>query len=449
MSQAPPYSVTEYSCESGGRNVARNSPMKKRPGAITLAVLAIATVLIASGHQQVGSETWTPSVFRIKERVASEQSPSLRGAIYAEREGCRLLTRQHLAAANAEFARGLPQGYRRSAVTSVLDPFTGRIVSVVNALDVAGLDPSINEPQIGRTTTYLRYRVSEDGGRTWLFDEPMVQSGEFTARHPFEGVWVGKNSIHLGDSGSIPIVTRSGRVLVPAQAAILGPDGELSSPGGGFTYTDALVLIGTWTKGSRLEWGASQRIRGNPARSTRGMIEPTLAEFPDGRILMVMRGSNGGKLDPNFELPSYRWYSVSSDEGESWTAPEPWAYEDGALFFSPSSMSALLRHSSGRYFWAGNITPQNCKGNLPRWPMVMGEVNPVSLRLNRNTVITVDTLMPEDREMGRLDLSHLTLLEDRGTHEITFFLPRYHNAYKSRDWVTCRIAVEKQPAGHQ
>ena len=423
--------------------------MAGRPGTVILAVMAISTALTVSGHGQAASEPWTPSLLRIVERVASEQASPLRGAIYAEPKGLRLLTRQDLGKANAKFAEGLPHGYRRSAVTSALDPFTGRIVSVVNALDVAGLDPTINEPPIGRTTTYLRYRVSVDGGRTWLFDEPIVQSGEFTAQHPFEGVWVGKNSIHLGDSGSIPIVTRSGRILAPAQAAILGPDGELSSPGGGFTYTDALVLVGTWTEGARLIWRASQRVQGDPARSTRGMIEPTLAEFPDGRILMIMRGSNGGRFDPDYRLPGYRWYAVSSDEGRTWTDPEPWTYDDGTPFYSPSSMSTLLRHSSGRTFWAGNITPRNCQGNLPRWPMVMGEVHPVSLRLIRSTLITIDTFRPEDAERGRLDLSHLTMLEDRETREISFFLPRYHNAYKSRDWVTLRIAVDEQPVNKQ
>jgi hypothetical protein len=417
--------------------------VNRQPAPTILALFVTSVILAALYPLQAASEPWTPSVLRIVERVASKQASPLRGAIYAEREGLRLLTRQDLAKANAKFNEGLPQGYRRSAVTSALDLFTGRIISIVNALDVAGLDPTINEPPIGRTTTYLRYRVSEDGGRTWLFDEPMVESG-FSAQHPFEGVWVGKNSIHLGDSGSIPIVTRTGRILAPAQAAILGPDGELSSPGGGFTYTDALVLIGAWTEGGRLIWRASQRVQGDPARSTRGMIEPTLAEFPDGRILMVMRGSNGGKLDPDFKLPGYRWYAVSSDEGETWTDPEPWTYDDGTPFYSPSSMSTLLRHSSGRTFWAGNITPENCKGNLPRWPMVMGEVHPVSLRLIRSTVITIDTFRPKDTKRGRLDLSHLTMLEDRESHAITFCLPRYHNAYKSRESVTLRIAVDEQ-----
>ena len=172
------------------------------------------------------------------------------------------------------------------------------------------------------------------------------------------------------------------------------------------------------------------------------MIEPTLAEMHDGRILMVMRGSNGGKADPRQELPSYKWVSLSRDGGETWSAPAPWTYEDGTPFFSPSAMSSLFRHSSGRHFWAGNLTPQNCRGNLPRWPLVIGEVDARSLKLLRSSVLTVDTQRPEDLTRGRLDLSHLTMLEDRENKQIVLVYPRSYNAYKSNEWVTMRLALK-------
>ena len=142
----------------------------------------------------------------------------------------------------------------------------------------------------------MRYTVSNDAGKTWLFDDPVIQEGNYTAQNPFEGIFIGKNSIYLGDLGCIPIVTKKGKILVPAQTTLAGKDGELLNPGGGFTYTDVIVLIGTWTDGNKLSWKTSQRVEADPKRSTRGMIEPTLLEMKDGRILMVMRGSNGGKL---------------------------------------------------------------------------------------------------------------------------------------------------------
>lgn len=161
---------------------------------------------------------------------------------------------------------------------------------------------------------------------------------------------------------------------------------------------------------------------------------------------MVMRGSNAGQPT----LPSYRWSSISHDDGDTWSAPEPWGYEDGASFFSPSSMSSLIRHSSGRVFWAGNLSAEHCRGNDPRWPVVIGEVDPQSLRLRRSSVLELDTKRPEDaargRELvkdfnGRVDLSRFWLTEDRVTHELVITYPRAFGGYVRSDWATVRVAV--------
>ena len=137
-----------------------------------------------------------------------------------------------------------------------------------------------------------------------------------------------------------------GRARLPIEITPLGPDGKLYNPTGGYTYTDAAVLDGHW-QGDRLEWKMSDVVKGDPSRSTRGMVEPTIAFLDDGRLLMVLRGSN----DRRPELPSWRWIAFSSDGGRSWTSPEPWTYDKGESFFSPSACSQLLRHSSGRLFW--------------------------------------------------------------------------------------------------
>ena len=393
----------------------------------------------------------SPSVLRIVSRTISVEQPGFHNAVYVGQKGLHLRSGDTFSTDNGrswnkspmtpDYASGLPHGYRRNGVTSLYDPASKSFLTLVNALDTPGLDPKIHEPPAALENWYLRYRVSTDGAKTWLFDEPIVGAGPYTRQHPFDGIWIGTNCLFLGDLGCIPLVTRTGRILVPAQMTLAGPDGKLLNPAGAYTYTDAVVLIGTWTNGHSLTWKALRRVGGDPKRSTRGMIEPTLAEFPDGRILMVMRGSNGGKADPQFQLPSYRWSAVSRDGGETWSTPEPWTCDDDQPFFSPSAMSSLFKHSSGRYFWIGNLSPENCKGNLPRWPLVIGEVSPKSLRLIRDRVLTVDTEQPEDKSQGRLDLSHLTLIEDRETKEIVLVYPRSHNAYKSREWATVRLAV--------
>jgi len=376
-------------------------------------------------------------------------------ALYAEPAGKRLIRlgnpgwvsrnngctwSQH--APSPDYSRGLPYGYRRNINTSVVDPNTGRLVSTVNSLDTPGLDPNAIEPPLAQYTYYLRYRVSTDGGRSWVFDAPMVGEGDFTLENPFKGIHIGKSSFYVGDAGSIPIVTRKGKILVPCQTTPIGPDGKPYNPTGGHTYTDALVLIGTWTHDGRLSWKSSQRVKGNPARSTRGMIEPTMIEMPDGRILMVMRGSNGHGADPDYKLPAFKWYAVSEDGGYTWSQPEPWTYDNGENFFSPSSMSVLVKHSSGRFFWVGNISDENCRANSPRWPLVMGEVHPEHLTLIRDSLLVLDTKGPVDEDHGRVDLSHVSLVEDRESGEWVLTYPRCYQRYTYYQYIKLRIAVE-------
>ncbi len=390
---------------------------------------------------------------RITSRVVTTNRPGYLAAVYAEPQGGRLFGFNAVSADNGRSwrpqvwqpdpAAALPHGYRREPVTAVRDPRTDRLLVLFNSLDTPGLDPAAVEPPIAQETYYLRYRVSADGGRTWYADEPVIQAGDYHAQHPVAGVWIGTNAIYLGDVGCLPVITQAGEVLVPAQVTVIGADGQLANPAGGYTYTEVVVLIGTWTGEGRLRWTASAQVRGDAFRTTRGLLEPTLVEFADGRLLMVMRGSNGGKSDPKFALSSRKWFCLSADGGRTWSEPDVWTCTDGAPFFSPSSMSTLFKHSSGRVFWMGNWSATNCEGNLPRWPLVIGEVEPRSRKLVRDTLLTLDTQRSEDEARGRLDLSHFTLLEDRETGEIIVCYPRAHHAYQSYEWATVRLALSR------
>ena len=276
-----------------------------------------------------------------------------------------------------------------------------------------------DDPMEGMKRWTLRYRVSTDGGKTRVVDQQVIQKGPHTPEHPLECVWVGKNSVMLGDITCQPIRTGAGRILVPVQITPLGPDGEYYNPGGGHTYHESAVLIGTWRDDLTIEWDLSQRVAADPAKTTRGSIEPTLAEMPDGRILMVLRGSNDAKP----QLPGYRWYSVSDDGGYHWTQPQPWTYTDGKNFFSPSSCSQFLQHSNGRCYWLGNLTAENPKGNLPRYPLVIGEVDPETLMLVADSVFVIDDKGPDDDPS--LTLSNFMAHEDRRSGEIVLNMSRF------------------------
>ena len=275
-----------------------------------------------------------------------------------------------------------------------------------------------DDPLEGLRTWNILYRVSRDGGRSFGSTRRIIQAGsEFDASHPLPGVWAGKNCVMLGDMPCAPVTAPDGGILLPVQITPLGPDGNLFNPGGGYTYTDVAVAHGR-LEGEALRWQMSEPIKGDPVRSTRGMDEGTVGFLDDGRAVMVMRGSN----DKRPELPSRRWFSMSSDGGRRWTTPEPWTYSDGDAFFSPSSCSQLVRHSSGRMFWLGNITPENPRGNRPRYPFVIGEVDRRSGLLMRESVRTVDTLQAGEDPI--LSLSNFFAREDRRTGEIAVHMTR-------------------------
>jgi hypothetical protein len=179
-----------------------------------------------------------------------------------------------------------------------------------------------------------------------------------------------------------------------------------------------------------MEWELSELVKCDPARSTRGADEPTLGVLADGRVLMVIRGSN----DKKPELPGWRWASYSSDQGRTWTKPVPWTYSDGSSFFSPAASSQLLAHSSGRLFWLGNITPENPKGNRPRYPMVIAEVDKATGLLMKATVRIIDDRAPN--ETSALQLSSPNSREDRETGEIVLNLTRWSEFSRDEkhDW---------------
>ena len=297
---------------------------------------------------------------------------------------------------------------RRHPRAGWIDPDTGRLLEFW----VEGVLPS-DDPLEGLRQWNTHYTV--DGGVT---QQVIHRGAGFGPRHPLPGVWTGKNSVMIGDMTGRPLSTRGKRILLPVSISPLGADGQLYNPTGAYTYHDSAVLIGHWRGPRRLEWEMGDRIKADPLRATRGMDEPTLAELADGRILLVMRGSN----DKRPQLPSYRWHSFSRDGGRRWTTPVPWTYSDGSPFFSPSACSQLLPHPDGRLYWLGNITPGNPRGNRPRYPFVMGEVDRRSGLLLRESVRVIDDKAPDDDPL--LTLSNFFAREHRPTGGIALHMTR-------------------------
>jgi hypothetical protein len=272
-------------------------------------------------------------------------------------------------------------------------------------LGAAGVFPR-DQAQDALAYSAPRYKVSGDGGRTWDLDEPAVQAeAGFDEDHPFPEVWIGRNTVLPGHA---PLVLKDGRVLAPCTVSM--PDSAESS--------SAAVLEGRWEGDGRLSWRLLNRVGIKPAQSRRGALDPTLAEMPDGRLLMVIQ-ADAGSADPN---AGYAWFSISGDGGRNWGRPWPWTFADGSPFFSPCSRSRLFRHSSGDWYWIGNVCPEPPQGDNPRYPLVIGRVDPLTLRLQMETLDVIDTRSDEDSE--QVDLSCFSLYEDRRTGDMVLRMTR-------------------------
>ncbi|QDU01925.1 hypothetical protein V6x_16080 [Gimesia chilikensis] len=412
--------------------------------------LILSSIIIISLLMQTAVSA-DPGTLSLKQKQMLKATSPLFKAIYQNQSGQEMIKLNGVSPDNGrtwkpvkpgpDFDKDLPYGYRRSHYGLWRDPVNGNIVSLFNCMDTPDKDPKAHEPRWQWHWYYLRYRVSTDGGRSYLYDKPIVQKGkEYSPEYPVDGVHISQNCFFLGDLGCDPIRTREGTILVPMQMPPLADDGQsLHNPGGGWYWLQTRILIGRWTESNDIEWESSEPIEGDGQRTVRGLYEPTLAQMPDGNLICIMRGSNGGKSDPSNKLPSRKWISISRDGGHKWSKPEPWTYSDGELFFSPSSMSELITHSNGRTYWIGNISEKNCQANHPRWPLVIGEVDPKTYGIIRDNLVVIDTKQPDEEDVN---LSHWHSIEDRQTGHIVITTSRASKGYKSRTPVIYTIGVE-------
>lgn len=303
--------------------------------------------------------------------------------------------------------RQTPQGMVRwGEGTLFLDEARGTIIHWHNH-DLYPADHYTGEV---RTRTRILLQVSGDGGESWTPARQLVQRGH-DPEHWAEGVFVGRNCIAI--SFCAPITTRQGRVLLPAQLCPLGSDYSNSW----LIKWEAGCFLGEWV-GRRLEWERSQFVRIDPALSSRGLCEPTLAELEDGRLLMVCRGSNYTMP----QAPGYKWFATSGDGGDSWSPPAPFTYADGRPFYSPATGSRLLRTRRGRLYWIGNITPDNPDGNRPRYPLQIAQVDEGRLGLVPGSVRLIEDRQPGDPPA--VQFSNFRVYEDRETGDLLLAMAR-------------------------
>ncbi len=152
----------------------------------------------------------------------------------------------------------------------------------------------------GWDTCKLKYRRSEDGGRTW--GRTVIQRDELG--------WMYRHK---------PIVLRSGRILLPL-----------------YDEVRWLSLFG-WSDDNGQTWHYGEALPSDP-----GNIQPSPVQLADGRIFAIMRTGDHGHL----------WQAWSHDEGETWTKPTL------SSLPNPNSGADMVRLDNGHLVLAFNNTSE-------------------------------------------------------------------------------------------
>jgi hypothetical protein len=269
------------------------------------------------------------------------------------------------------------------------------------------------------------WQISDDEGRTWggphqlryedgpFFDPDDWGNNEYLRTNRMYGCY---NAV----------ATREGTIVYPACEVPL----EITDRGKKETVGAVLCFIGKWQKAANIyQWELADPIYVPHRISGRGLQEPCITQLSDGRLFLMMRGSNVVvKSDPwkgEVESPGRKWMSLSEDGGRTWTPVTDLRYDTGEQFYSPAAFAKMLRHSrTGKLYWFGNITPAPPDGNRPRYPLYIAEVEESIPAIKKETLTVIDDRDPKmDPEL--VQFSNFNLFEHPETGQIELYMTRY------------------------
>lgn len=277
----------------------------------------------------------------------------------------------------------------------------------------------------------LYYRLSYDNGYTWTDKKNIIAQGvdenekAYDEMHFLSGVTYGVNSAAI--VGPTMIETDDGALLTGVHVQEVDLQGNLIEPSG-FMFLKSAALRAMWDEQKQdYAWSLSNYVSVDDQQSTRGIYEPSFAKLSENNYFMLMRASNFGREE---DMLCTKFYSISSDNGKSWCAPEKITYDDKSAVYSSSSIPKLIVHTNGKIYYVGILNDKNPCGNLPRYPLCIAELDPKNFCIIKDSVVQIDTKRDSQGNEGEnyfVDYSNHCVYEDRDTRELIVIAPYRKN----------------------
>jgi len=315
--------------------------------------------------------------------------------------------------------------------TGPLDPASGMLIKPVFQRIISG-DPreAMHTVWSGdrRFSDHGFYQLSADNGASWDDGHLLKyeKGPDYDPENWGDPEFFRTNEMYIGDL----CIHSKGNVVIAATIPVPYHDEEDEKVPVVFpsTYREgcvagAICFVGNWNKRKKeYTWRTSNRIFLPRKVSTRGLVEINISELRDGRLLLIMRGSNVG-LD-SLECPGRKWISVSNDGGITWGEITDLRFDTGEQFYSPATFAETLRSTAtGKLYCFLNINEVPPLGNGPRYPLQVAEIDEENVCLIKETVTFIDERNPM-LDSRYLQLSNFGLLEDRESQHIELYLTR-------------------------
>ncbi len=263
------------------------------------------------------------------------------------------------------------------------------------------------------------YRLSFDNGHTWTDKIYIITEGH-TLENPIKDVVYGRN--FTLSMASQTLRADDGALLVALQTQMTDESGNLIEPSG-FHFFECGALRAAWNADTlSYSWTFGDYVSVTPRESMRGVFEPTFGRLKDNTFVMVMRNSNHG----DESVVGQKFYSVSSDNGQTWSRPKPLTYDDGSTMYSCSSSPKLFAHSNGKLYYVGIINDKNPSGNSPRYPLAIAELDRNGCTIIKDSVTLIDTARQHhynaEKGIYTTDYSNHGIYED-SKHRLIVYAP--------------------------